>query len=50
MEGETSYLSLFGCRKGNYPFKYLGIPMHYHKLSNNDWKVIESKIERKLSS
>jgi hypothetical protein len=30
--------------------KYLGIPMHYRKLSNNDWKVIESKIERKLSS
>jgi hypothetical protein len=24
--------------------------MHYRKLSNNDWKVIESKIERKLSS
>lgn len=41
---------MFGCRKGNFPFKYLGIPMHYRKLSNNDWKVIESKIERKLSS
>jgi predicted component of type VI protein secretion system len=41
---------MFGCRKGNFPFKYLGIPIHYRKLSNNDWKVIESKIERKLSS
>ena len=24
--------------------------MHFQKLSNNDWKVIEDKIEKKLSS
>jgi hypothetical protein len=36
-------------KKGVYPFKYLGIPMHFRKLSNIDWKVVENKIERKLS-
>ena len=32
------------------PVKYLGIPMHVRKLCNNDWKVIEQRIEKKLSS
>jgi hypothetical protein len=49
-EEEDSYVRLFGCKKGNYPFKYMGIPMHFRKLSNNVWKFIESKIEKKLSS
>jgi hypothetical protein len=37
-------------KKGSYPFRYLGIPMYYRKLSNNDWKMIEERIEKKLSS
>jgi hypothetical protein len=41
---------LFHCKKGSYPFRYLGIPMHYKKLNNNDWKMIEEQIEKKLSS
>jgi hypothetical protein len=48
-EEENSYLFLFGCKKGTYPFRYLGILMHYRRLSSNDWKVIETKIENKLS-
>jgi hypothetical protein len=36
--------------KGLYPFRYLGIPMHYRKLYNSDWKMIEKRIEKKLSS
>jgi hypothetical protein len=24
--------------------------MHYRKLNNNDWKMIEERIEKKLSS
>jgi hypothetical protein len=43
-------LFLFGCHEGSFPFKYLGIPMHYRKLGNKDWKVIEERIEKKLSS
>jgi hypothetical protein len=43
-------LFLFGCKRGDYPFKYLGYPMHFRKLNNNDWKIIEDKFEKKLSN
>jgi hypothetical protein len=33
---ESQYKLLFGCKKGLFPFKYLGIPMHYAKLNNKD--------------
>ena len=46
-EEETQYQQKFGCKKGEYPFKYLGILMHFRKLSNSDWKVIEAKFEKK---
>jgi hypothetical protein len=34
---ERQYEELFRCQVGSYPFRYLGIPMHYRKLSNKDW-------------
>jgi hypothetical protein len=43
---ELQYEELFGFRKGVYPFRYLGIPMHYRKLYNSDWKMIEERIEK----
>jgi hypothetical protein len=43
-EKEVDYSNIFGCQCGSYPFRYLGIPMHYRKLSNNDWKIIEQRI------
>jgi hypothetical protein len=43
------YTELFGCGMGKHPFKYLGIPMHYKKLNNADWKVVEEKIKKRLS-
>jgi retron-type reverse transcriptase len=49
-EVQEEYSNIFGCLCGSYPFKYLGIPMHHKKLSNNDWKIIEQRIEKKLSS
>jgi hypothetical protein len=48
MEGH--YTNLFGCGLGQYPFRYLGIPMHHKKMSNAGWKVIEENFEKKLSS
>jgi hypothetical protein len=33
---ELQYEQLFGCKKGPYPFKYLGIPMHLRRLNNKD--------------
>jgi hypothetical protein len=37
-------------RKGTYPFKHLRISMHYRRLNNKDWAMIEEHIEKKLSS
>jgi hypothetical protein len=42
--------NIFGCKFGSLPVKYLGIPMHVRKLNNRDWKMIEKRIEKKLSS
>jgi hypothetical protein len=47
---ESQYAKLFSCQIGSYPFRYLGIPMHFRKLSNKDWEKIEERIEKKLSS
>ena len=49
-EHEAEYSQLFGCDVGKFSFRYLGLPMHYRKLSNSDWKTIEQRIEKKLSS
>jgi hypothetical protein len=46
---EGHYTNLFICDLGQYPFRYLGIPMHHKKISNVDWKVIKEKFEKKLS-
>jgi len=46
----TLYADLFGCKIGSYPFHYLGLPMHFKKLRNRDWKVIEDRIEKRLGN
>jgi len=46
---EEFYSQLFGCAIGKYPFRYLGLPMHFRKLYNKDWKCIEERIEKRLS-
>ena len=46
---EEFYSQLFGCASGKYPFRYLGLPMHFRKLYNKDWKCIEERIEKRLS-
>lgn len=30
------YSNIFGCKLGAFPVKYLGIPIHFRKLSNKD--------------
>ena len=47
-EYELAYSQLFGCKTGDFPFR--GIPMHFRKLNNRDWKVIEERFEKKLLS
>jgi hypothetical protein len=53
--GETKerveeYVELFGCREGMFPFRYLGIPMSTSRLSNRDWRIVEERFQKKLSS
>ena len=43
-------MELFGCNPGTFPIRYLGIPIHYRKLSNNDWMKIQERFEKRLSS
>jgi hypothetical protein len=43
-------MDLFGCEIGSLPFKYLGIPIHYRKLLNKEWKPVEDRFEEKLGS
>jgi hypothetical protein len=47
---ELKYAHLFGCRLGDFPFRYLGIAMNHVKLSNKDWSCIEERFQKKLSS
>ena len=47
---ESHYIELFCCNSGNFPIRYLGIPIHYRKLSNNDWVRIQERFEQRLSS
>jgi hypothetical protein len=46
---EQQYTELFGCDLGEYPFRYLGIPMHHKRITNADWEIIEQKFEKRLS-
>jgi hypothetical protein len=49
-EAVEQYTSLFRCQEGDFPLKYLGIPIHFRKLSNADWKRVEEQFEKKPSS
>jgi hypothetical protein len=49
-EVENDYKILFGCDIGSLPFRYLGIPIHFRKLRNGEWKPVEDRFEKKLSS
>lgn len=42
-ECEAQYTQLFGCGVGSFPFRYLGILIHYRKLLNKEWKGVEDR-------
>ena len=48
-EEEYQYRLLFGCEIGSLPFRYLGVPIHFRKLTNGEWKPVEDKFETKLA-
>jgi len=47
---KKEYVQLFGCKEGEFPFKYLGIPMHHRKIQNKDWIEVEERFQKKLCS
>ncbi|WVZ57516.1 hypothetical protein U9M48_007894, partial [Paspalum notatum var. saurae] len=49
-EVESSYSHLFSCKVRSFPFRYLDIPMHYRKLRNADWRIVEERFICRLSS
>jgi hypothetical protein len=38
------YAELFGCNQGEFPIRYLGIPIHFRKLTNAEWKFVEERL------
>ena len=49
-EVEFDYMDIFECQMAETPLTYLRIPLHYKRLSNKDWKTVEDRFERKLST
>ena len=47
---KNQYMELFGCNPGAFPIRYLGIPIHYRRLSNKDWLKVQERFEKRLSS
>jgi hypothetical protein len=47
-ERVEEYVELFGCKEGALPFRYLGIPMSYHKLSNKYCRHVEERFQKKV--
>ena len=46
----NQYAELFGCGLGQFPIMYLGIPIHYRRLTNAEWKIVEERLQLRLSS
>jgi hypothetical protein len=45
---QDEYKVLFGCEIGSLPFRYLGIPIHFRRLKNGEWKLIEDRFEKNI--
>jgi hypothetical protein len=48
-EEKRSYASIFYCRLGSFPFKYLGVPLHYDKLRRDDIQPVIDKIIKTIA-
>jgi hypothetical protein len=47
-EFQDEYIELFGSNAGEYPFRYLEIPMHHRQPLNSEWRI-EERFEKRLS-
>jgi hypothetical protein len=39
------YAELFGCNQGQFPIRYLSIPIHFQRLTNIEWKIINEILQ-----
>jgi hypothetical protein len=46
----NEYTNLFGCGQGLFPMRYLGILIHYRRLTLAEWKLVEKRLQKHLSS
>jgi hypothetical protein len=46
-EKVAEYVRLFGCKEGEFPFRYLGIPVSPNRLFNMDWRTVEERFQKK---
>jgi hypothetical protein len=46
----NAYTNLFGCGQGQFPMRYLGISIHYRKLTLAEWKLVEERLQKRVSS
>jgi hypothetical protein len=44
------YVELFGCGQGQFPIRYLGILIHYRRLTIAEWKIVEERLQKCLRS
>jgi hypothetical protein len=44
------YAELFGCNQDEFPVRYLGILIHFWRLTNAEWKIVEERLQLRLSS
>jgi hypothetical protein len=49
-DSAADYAELFGCGQGQFPIRYLGIPIHYQRLTLAEWKLVEERLHKHLSS
>src|SRR5215216_4894928 len=40
------YADLFGCGHEQFPIDYLGIPIHYWRLTIAEWKLVEERLQK----
>jgi hypothetical protein len=38
------YAELFGSNQGQFPIRYLGIPIHFRRLTNVECKIVEERL------
>jgi hypothetical protein len=48
-EEKQNYASIFCCRLGSFPFKYLGVPLQYDKLRRDDIQPVVDKIIKRIA-